>query len=153
MEQAMTSYWWIVIPLALVFLALIFTLERRGSREKKISPENYIAGLRALISNDENTAFVKLKRAVADNTDNVDAYLKLGDLFRNRGQIEKAIRIHRELTIRKKLDAALKPLVWQSLAIDYIQSNKFNLALEVLAKLDKESEYMTWSLEKMLEVY
>jgi len=153
MEQAMTSYWWIVIPLALVFLALIFTLERRGSREKRISPENYIAGLRALISNDENTAFVKLKQAVADDTDNGDAYLKLGDLFRNRGQIEKAIRIHRELTLRKKLDPALRPLMWQSLATDYIQSNKYNLALEVLVKLDKESEYRAWVQEKMLEVY
>jgi lipopolysaccharide biosynthesis regulator YciM len=153
MEQTMTSYWWIVIPLVLIFLALIFTLERRGSREKKVSPENYIAGLRALISNDENNAFVKLKQAVAEDTDNVDAYLRLGDLFRSRGQIEKAIRIHRELTLRKKLSPALSPLVWQSLATDYIQSGKYNIALDVLAKLDKESDYRTWAQEKMLEVY
>ena len=153
MEQTITSNWWIIIPLGLVLLALIFTLEKRGSREKKISPENYIAGLRALIANDDNTAFVKLKQAVAEDTDNIDAYLKLGDLFRKRGQIEKAVRIHRELTLRKKQDPVLIPLVWQSLALDYIQSNKFNMALGILNKLDKESGYRIWVQEKMMEIY
>jgi len=149
----MTSYWWIVIPVALVFLALLFSLGRRGTKEKRAFPESYIDGLRALIAGDENTAFAKFKQAVADDTDNIDAYLRLGDLFRGKGQIEKAIRVHKELTLRKKIDPQMISLVWQSLARDYIQANKYELALEVLGKLTKDSNYKSWALEKILEVH
>ncbi len=153
MEQTVSSYWWIIIPLALVFLALIFSLEKRGSRDKRRFPENYINGLRALIANDDDTAFVKLKQAVAEDTDNIDAYLKLGDLFRKRGQLEKAIRIHRELTLRKNIDSAMASLVRQSLATDYILSEKYDSALDILEKLVKDSSYRAWAQEKILEVY
>ncbi|MCP4581961.1 MAG: tetratricopeptide repeat protein [candidate division Zixibacteria bacterium] len=154
MEQtSLTSYWWIVIPVTLVLLALLFSLGRRGSKERRVFPESYIDGLRALIAGDDSTAFAKLKQAVADDTDNIDAYLRLGDLFRARGQIEKAIRVHNELTLRKKIEPQMKSLVWQSLAKDYIQANKYELALEVLTKLAKDSDYKNWALEKILEVH
>ena len=153
MENNLVSYWWLVIPVALIFLALLFSLERRGGKEKRIFPENYIDGLKAFIDNDENTAFVKLKQAVADDTDNIDAYLKLGDLFRKKGQFERAIRIHKELILRHDIDPSLVSQVRQSLANDYIGSKKYELALWVLEKLSKDSDYKPWAQERILEVY
>jgi lipopolysaccharide biosynthesis regulator YciM len=153
MEQAVSAYWWIIIPLAIAFVALIFSLERRGGKIKNVLPENYIAGLKALIDNDDNTAFVKLKQAVADDTDNVDAYLKLGDLFRKRGQLEKAIRVHRELILRKSIAPQAVAQVRKSLAEDYITTKKYDLALDVLEKLAKESEHRLWANQRMLDVY
>lgn len=153
MVHNVVAYWWLVIPVALIFLALLFSLERRGGKEKRIFPENYIDGLKAFIDNDENTAFVKLKQAVADDTDNIDAYLKLGDLFRKKGQYERAIRIHKELILRHDIDPSLVSQVRQSLAIDYINSKKYELALWVLEKLSKDSDYKLWAQERILEVY
>lgn len=153
MEQGLTAHWWIIIPAILIFLALLITLERRGGKEKRIFPENYINGLKALIDNDDNTAFVKLKQAVADDTGNIDAYLKLGDLFRKRGQFEKAIRVHKELISRYDIDPAAVSQVRRSLVIDYISSKQYDLALDVLEKLIKDSNYKNWSQEKLLEVF
>jgi len=153
MGQALSAYWWIIIPLALAFLALLFSLEKRGSREKKAFPQSYIDGLRAIIEGDENNAFVKLKQAVADDTGNIDAYLKLGDLFRKRGQLEKAIQVHRELLIRKNLAPDIASIICKSLIEDYIQADKFESALEILEKLVKDSSFKIWAQERMLEVY
>lgn len=153
MEQSLTSYWWIIIPLVIAFMLLIFSLERRGGRVKKVFPENYVAGLKALIGGDENTAFVKLKQAVGDDTDNIDAYLKLGDLFRGKGQFDKAIRIHRELLLRKNIAPEMASQVRQSLVVDYITTQKYDLALDVLEKLARDSSYRTWAEQRMLEVY
>jgi len=153
MEQAFSSYWWLIFPLAFVIMALFFTFERRGSKIKKVLPEYYIAGLKALIENDENTAFVKLKQAVSDDTDNIDAYLKLGDLFRKRGQVDKAIRIHHELILRKSIAPDAIPAVRKSLVEDYIASKKYALALDVLDKLAKDTMHRQWANEKMRDVY
>ena len=153
MGQALSAYWWIIIPLALAFLALLFSLEKRSSKEKRAFPQNYIDGLRAIIEGDENSAFVKLKQAVADDTNNIDAYLKLGDLFRKRGQLEKAIQVHRELLIRKSLDQNAVSQIRKSLIEDFIQADKYESALEILEKLVKDSSFKIWAQEKMLEVY
>lgn len=153
MEQSFSGYWWLVIPVVIAFLALLFSLERRGGRVKKIYPQNYIDGLKALIAGDENDAFVKLKQAVADDTNNADAYLKLGDLFRNRGQFEKAIRIHRELILRKNISSEILVQVRKSLIVDYMQVRRFDPALDELDKLAKDSANRNWANEKTIEVY
>ena len=153
MSEALSSYWWIIIPLALAFLALIFSLEKRSSKDKKEFPQNYIDGLRAIIAGNDKNAFVKLKQAVADDTDNIDAYLKLGDLFRNSGHLDKAIQVHRELLLRKNLDNNMASLIRQSMVEDYIQAKKFDLALDILVKLSKDASFKVWVQEKMREVY
>jgi len=153
MEQGLSSYWWIIIIVAPAFLYLVFSLERRGSKEKKRFPENYINGLRAMIAADDDNAFVKLKQAVAEDTDNIDAYLKLGDLFRKRGQIERAIRIHQELILRKNIEPNMASQVRQSLARDYLKSEKFESALELLERLAKDPSMRAWAQEKMIEVF
>lgn len=153
MEQGFLSYWWIIIVVGLAFLFLVFSLERRGSREKKRIPENYINGLRAMVAGNDDDAFVKLKQAVAEDTDNIDAYLKLGDLFRKRGQIERAVRIHQELILRKNIDSNMAALVRQSLIRDYLASEKFEPALELLEKLTRDASMRSWAQEKTIEVF
>jgi lipopolysaccharide biosynthesis regulator YciM len=153
MGDAFTSYWWIIIPLVLIFLALIFSLERRQSKGAKPVLENYIDGLRAMIEGDDSQAFIKLKQAVGEDTDNIDAYLKLGDLFRKRGQIQRAIQVHRELVLRKNLKREMANHVNKSLAEDYIIAKKFDQALEVLEKLAKDTYYSGWAQERILEIY
>lgn len=153
MGQAFSSYWWIIIPLVLAFLALIFSLEKRQSRKGKAVPESYIDGLRAIITGDDNHAFIKLKQAVSEDTNNIDAYIKLGDLFRKRGQIQKAIQVHRELTMRKNLNREMTGHIYKSLAEDYIIAKKFDQALEALEKLVRDDYYNNWAQEKTLEVF
>lgn len=153
MGETFSSYWWIIIPLVLAFLALIFSLEKRQSKGAKALLESYIDGLRAMIAGDDNHAFIKLKQAVSEDTNNIDAYIKLGDLFRKRGQIQKAIQIHRELTMRKNLNREMAGHIYKSLAEDYIVVKKFDQALEVLEKLARDAYHNKWAQEKILEVF
>jgi len=153
MSETLAAYWWIIIPAAMAILALVFSLEWRASKDKMTFPRNYVEGLRAIISGDEKDAIVKLKQAVAEDTDNIDAYLKLGDLFRMRGLRDKAIQIHRELLLRRNLDHNMASHVKKSLAEDYIQVKKYDSALELLESLVKDDSFKPWALEKLLEVY
>jgi lipopolysaccharide biosynthesis regulator YciM len=153
MDGILTAYWWVIVIIVLSFLAVFFSFERQKGRESKQVPQDYIAGLRAMIEGDDHNAFVKLKQAVNEDSDNIDAYLRLGDLMRKKGQHQKAVQIHRQLLLRKTLDPETIALIWKSLAIDFTAAKKFNMALDILESLTKESAHKKWAKEKKLEVF
>jgi tetratricopeptide (TPR) repeat protein len=74
-----------------------------GRRKARARRPPYLAALGALVDGDEETALAELKAAVRQDTNNVDAYLRLGDLFRRRGDTERAYQLHRELASRPGL--------------------------------------------------
>ncbi len=77
-------------------------MDLRFFRRKKDSHTLYTEALEALLQGDSDSAFEKLRELIREDTENVRAYLKLGDIFRQRGQAEQAIKIHRSLTFRRK---------------------------------------------------
>jgi lipopolysaccharide assembly protein B len=153
MDGILTAYWWVIVIIVLAFLGVFFSFEKQKNKENKHVQQDYISGLRSMIEGDDYNAFVKLKQAVKEDSDNIDAYLRLGDLMRKKGQHQKSVQIHRQLLLRKTLDQETTGLIWKSLAIDFIAAKKFNMALEILETLTKESAHKKWAKEKMLEVY
>lgn len=113
----------------------------------------YIEGLRSIISGDDQNAFVKLRQAVDRDTENIDAYLKMGDLFRNKGMTEKALQIHRELTLRRDIPAGLRNEVNRSLAMDYISAGMDEKAIDLLQPLVKDDSLRDWAETKLLDLY
>lgn len=149
----MTTYWWVIILVLLVAAALAVAIRRRRFRSEDTATEAYIDGLRSMIAGDRKTAFVKLRQAVEKDTDNIDAYLKMGDLFRDKGMIDKALQIHRELTLRRKVPSELQAEVNQSLAMDYIQAGTTDKAGEILQQMIRDGDQRGWAEDRLLEIY
>ena len=63
-------------------------------RRKKDSHTLYTEALEALLDGDSDSAFEKLRELIREDTENIRAYLKLGDIFRERGQVEQLSLIH-----------------------------------------------------------
>lgn len=152
MDGFISTYWWVIFLIFIAFLGLIFSFEKKKDQASKHISQNYIDGLKAMIEGDEHGAFVKLKQTVSEDSDNIDAYLRLGDLLRKKGQHQKAVQIHRQLLLRKNLDSATIALIWKCLALDFISAKKFNMADEILEKIAKESAHKKWARERILEV-
>ena len=115
--------------------------------------EVYIEGLRSMIAGDQRTAFVKFRQAVDLDTENIDAYLKLGDLFRKSGQVEKALQIHRELTLRHEVPADLRGDIRRSLTEDYMEAGLNVKAIDILRQMLKGGESRIWAEDKLLGLY
>ncbi len=148
----MTTYWWLLLPMIVVVGMTFVAFSRRRARPKETAMEAYVDGLRLLTTGDEQTAFIKFRQAVDQDTGNVDAYLKMGDIFRNRGLNDKAIQIHRELTLRRDLSPEIKIEIDKSLAQDYIKASMIDKAQEILERLVKESYSRHWAAERLLEM-
>ncbi len=148
----MTTYWWIIILVLLTALAVAVGIRRRRLKSEGTA-DAYIHGLRSMIAGDLKTAFVKFRQAVEEDTDNIDAYLKMGDLFRDKGMIDRALQIHRELTLRRKVPPELLSEVYQSLAMDYIEAEATDKAGEILQQMIKDGDQRGWAEDRLLELY
>ncbi|MGB2696326.1 MAG: tetratricopeptide repeat protein [Candidatus Zixiibacteriota bacterium] len=145
-------YLWILAA-AVVIIVIVFLVVR--FKREKIKPAQllYIDGLKALLADDVNLAFQKLKQVVSQDTKNVDAYLKLGDIFRKKKIYDKALRIHRELALRRSLSTEEQLDIKKSLALDYMESGNHSQAAAILNEILKLNERDPWAIQLLLSEY
>ncbi|HBZ01385.1 MAG TPA: hypothetical protein DEO84_08725, partial [candidate division Zixibacteria bacterium] len=148
-----TAYWWLLIPVAIVIILTVMALSKRRSGPRATAMEAYVDGLRYLTAGDEHTAFIKFRQAVDQDTGNIDAYLKMGDIFRNRNLIDKALQIHRELKLRRNVPSELIVEIEKSLAQDYIKAGMKEKAFEILERMSKNGGSKIWATERLLDLY
>jgi len=150
----MYNYLIVVVPIAVVvILTFIALYRRRTAPGRQTAMESYVEGLRLLTTGDEQTAFIKFRQAVDQDTDNVDAYLKMGDIFRGRGLVDKALQVHRELKLRHGLAPEAQVEIEKSLALDYIKAGSFDKAYEALERLLKDGSSKTWAADRLFGLY
>ncbi|KPJ53040.1 hypothetical protein AMJ39_06130 [candidate division TA06 bacterium DG_24] len=128
--------WFIVAGCIAVIaiLVIIWSVRSWGARgERRVSA--YVDALHRLLDGDEKMAMERLKVAVQQEPNNVDAYLRLGDLLRSRGHLERALQLHHHLTVRRGLPPSQERAIWRSVARDYIGLNRPQKAIAVLTEL------------------
>ena len=122
--------------LALVLIALIviyyYTRRYRKPAEKQ---DHYLQALEYLVDGDIKRAIQKFKEAIREDTENIPAYLRLGDLLRERGLARNALKIHKDLTLRSNMPADYRNKVLKSMMLDYEAQGDFKNAEESALKL------------------
>ena len=144
----------ILIPaiVGVILLILWIWAGRRKYLKKSLSLA-YTEALSSLIDGDKIKAMNKFREVVKADTDNLDAYLKLGDIYREYGKYQEALRVHQSLTIRVGLSNYQKLSIWKSLLLDYRMMEDWDNAIkqvENILDLDKNSQ---WARKELLEIY
>lgn len=142
-----------VIVSALVGVALVMLFRRESAVPSDEAAIDYAQGLNCLLMGDRESALRKLTEAVKKNSDNIDAYLKIGDILRDLGRIEKAINVHKYLTVRPGLSASQHEDILRSLAKDYQAAKDYDKALGVLNQILQEDGSLRWAREMKLKLY
>ncbi|UCF78083.1 MAG: tetratricopeptide repeat protein [Candidatus Eiseniibacteriota bacterium] len=148
------------VPAALVLLALgtAAYLVWRVRRKKTAPPAGgdhsaYTQALNCLLEGGEEEAIRKLREAVREDTQNIDAYIRLGDLLRQRGELENALRVHRGLTVRSISDQTVLESLYRSLAEDYLACGKYQEAIACAKKIRAMNKRNAFPLRLMVRVY
>jgi len=113
----------------------------------------YIQGLKFMAEMDNRRAIEKFKEAVRENSDNIDAYMKLADILREEGLAGNALRIHRDLVMRSDISGDEKSKVEFSLALDYWHKQSYENALKYFRKLLENKEYRSKVLPYLINIY
>src|SRR5207237_6322272 len=124
--------------------------DRRRSRE---SP-HYILGLNFLVANQIDLAIDALARAASLDPNALEVHMILGNLYREKGQVGKAITVHQTLLQRPRLTKMEHAYVLLCLGLDYKRGGFVDRALEAfneVLRLDPQNEYALVNLEKLHE--
>ena len=125
-------------------------IDRRRARE---SP-HYILGLNFLVANQIDLAIEELSRAASLDADALEVHMILGNLYREKGQVGKAITMHQTLLQRPKLSRLEHAYVLLCLGLDYKRGGFVDRALEAfneVLRLDPKNEYALVNLQKLHE--
>ncbi len=140
--------------LIVVFLLIVFRIKFNRNRTLHLKKSNaYVDALNELIAGNNNRAMNLLKAAVRFDTNNIDAYIKLGMLCRIQNSPQQALKIHKELTIRSGLSDNQLIEIYRNIISDYIELNLYNDALRYCDKLLELDVKNAWALEIQPTIY
>ncbi len=88
---------------------------KRTARHAK----SYIKTINLLLARDRDAAVDELKGVVEENVNDVEPYFALGSLFRNRGEWERAIRVHQAIELREHDDREIRLRARYQLGLDF----------------------------------
>jgi lipopolysaccharide assembly protein B len=131
--------------LAVTVSAVIFRSAYRMGREDEVRQHEqsereresafYYRGLNYLLSDEQDKAIEEFIKVVRINSETVEIHLSLGNLFRSRGEVGRAIRIHQNIIARPNLSTANRTAALYALAEDYRQGGFVDRAVEACRRV------------------
>lgn len=152
-----------VIAAAVLISVLIgFFLGRRGRAAIKNNSsgrasrrdEAFFKGFQYILSNDHDHAIEEFTKSVQVNSDTIETYVALGNLFRSKGDIERAIKIRQSIILRTNIDESLRLRALFDLGLDYRKGGLISRALGVfldVLRMNPEHLDTLGELEKIYE--
>jgi lipopolysaccharide biosynthesis regulator YciM len=133
---------WILLGLPTAF-ALGWIASRLDLRQMRIAnrqaPRAYFKGLNHLLNEQQDQAIDAFIEAVQNDPDTSELHFALGNLFRRRGEYDRAVRVHEHLLSRADISQADRQRAQHGLALDYLKAGLLDRAEEALRKLEGTS--------------
>ncbi|OYU98963.1 MAG: lipopolysaccharide assembly protein LapB, partial [Burkholderiales bacterium PBB5] len=108
---------------------------RQWKRADREAPKAYFKGLNLLLNEQPDKAIDAFIEAVQHDPDTSELHFTLGNLFRRRGEFERAIRVHQHLLQRADLSAGDRQRAQYALAQDFMRAGLFDRAEEAYQAL------------------
>ena len=143
--------WGLPIAFVLGWLASRYDL-RQWRAERQQNPKAYFRGLDLLLNEQQDQAIDAFIEAVQNDPETSELHFALGNLFRRRGDYERAVRVHEHLLQRGDLGTKDLQRAQHALAQDFLKAGLLDRAEAALRKLE-DSPYATEALLALLSIY
>jgi lipopolysaccharide biosynthesis regulator YciM len=149
-----------IIAVGILGLFLGWGLSRLlGNKKQKssdFSPEgsSYLKGLNYMIAQQPDKAIAEFTKLVRLQPDTVEIYMSLGNLFREQGEVERAIRLHQSIILRPNLEQHIRCQALLDLGKDYQKAGLIDRAISTYREvISQQSENLVayQQLEKLYE--
>jgi lipopolysaccharide assembly protein B len=120
--------------------------------ESSALPRSYFQGLNFLLNEQQDKAIDAFIEVVKVDPQTVELHFALGSLFRRRGEVDRALRMHLNLVERADLDDDKRQQALFELAQDYLKAGILDRAEELFRDLQQTS-YAKSALDFLLEIY
>jgi lipopolysaccharide biosynthesis regulator YciM len=149
-----------LLPLLLFLLPLAvwsgYRIGRKAPKGKNLGRSlapGYFTGLNFLLNEQPDKAIDAFIELLQVDSETVETHLALGNLFRRRGEVDRAIRIHQNLIARPALTGNIRKLALLELAYDYMAAGLFGRAENLFIELVKDKPHQAESLNHLVTIY
>ena len=149
------DFTWVLLGLPFFFTLgwLASRLDLRQMRiENRQAPKAYFKGLNFLLNEQQDQAIDAFIEAVQNDPDTSELHFALGNLFRRRGEYERAVRVHEHLMSRGDLSQPERDRAQHALALDFLKAGLLDRAESALRKLES-TPYEEESRLALLSIY
>ena len=114
---------------------------------------DYLKGLNYVLNEQPDRAVELFARMAELDDEALETHFALGSLFRKRGEVDRAIRVHQNLIARPSLSQTHQDQAEAALAEDYLSAGLFDRAESLFQKLCDSSEFRVRALQRLVRIY
>lgn len=146
---------WLLLPVAAAagWWAHKRSVARECEKSSQITHPAYFRGLNYLVNEEPDKAIDVFVQLLEVDTETVETHLALGSLFRRRGEVERAIRIHQNLIARPALSREQRAQALLELGKDYMRAGLYDRAENLFLELKEMKLYLRPALENLRTIY
>jgi len=147
---------WILLFLIGVTIAWFLGYRSRPKEEppRKINlPRDYLIGLNFLLNEETDKAVDIFIKMLEVDSDTVETHLAVGKLFRRRGEVDRAIRIHQNLIARPQLERIYREQSLYELGQDYLSAGMLDRAERIFLELVSAKTHSAQALQTLIVIY
>ncbi|MGH8651164.1 MAG: lipopolysaccharide assembly protein LapB [Gammaproteobacteria bacterium] len=146
---------WFLLPVAAAsgWLAARRLYNNNASVGRPLMAPEYFKGLSYLLNEQQDKAIEVFTRLLDLESDTAEIHLALGNLFRRRGEVSRAIQIHQNLAAWPSLDDEQRSAALFELALDYLRSGLLDRAESIFHELTHAGSYRGRALGKLVDIY
>ena len=149
---------WILVPI-MFFLSWLLNRTNKNSSSDKNHPitqkvnKDYLKGLNFLLSDQQDKAIEVFIELLQIDSDTIETHLALACIFRKRGEVDRAIRIHQNLIARPNLSKEHHNLALHELGIDYLKAGFLDRAEAIFCELLEKGFELEKTVKFLLDIY
>ena len=152
-----TESTFLLAGLFLLLAAAGWAMGRFGERDVEDAPPplniDYLKGLNFLLNEQTDQALEHFLKMVSVDDKTIETHFALGSLFRRRGEVDRAIRIHQNIIARPDLASEQRDQALYSLAKDYLAAGLLDRAEKLFSRLAEGSRYQVQALGALCGIY
>lgn len=151
----MQALLWLLLPVAAAsgWWMAIYSQRKQQQRSKAKLNSAYGQGLNYLLNEQTDKATEVLVQMVEVDPDTVELHLALGSLFRRRGEVDRAIRVHRNIIARSTLSESLRDQATLELGRDFLKAGLLDRAELLFQQLLDARRYDNEARAHLIDLY
>ena len=147
---------WLLLPVAAGTGWWAARNATRGAVRKRDSGglrSDYFQGINYLLNEQPDKAIEVFIKLIEVDSETVETHLALGNLYRRRGDVDRAIRIHQNLVARESLSVPQRTEALLELGQDYMSAGLLDRAEDLFNELAEDTDYRVQALRQLIDIY
>lgn len=129
------------------------SLRRAQRKQSSILSNHYYKGLNLLLADQADKAVDTFMKMISVNNDTVETHIAMGNFFRHRGELDRAIRVHQNLISRDEINKRQEALALVELGTDYLLAGFLERAEGVFIQLLEDEKHFVTAQGKLFNIY